>query len=218
MGAKVRYKPIIVKFAPDVRHKSMKGETDYFTILPEDKVPERGKILISEPFLADTFFNRTIVYLVGHSEEGSIGFILNKPLEIKLNEAVDGFDRCGDYLYMGGPVMPDTLHFIHSCGDNIPDSVWVDDNIYWGGDIDVVRELIANGELDGGRIRFFLGYSGWDSGQLERELEEDSWVVVKVNPEIILDNSIEDPWKTVLRGFNKKYRVWADFPKSPELN
>ena len=113
----------------------MKEEMDYFTILPEDKVPEKGKILISEPFLADTFFNRTIIYLVGHSDEGSVGFILNKRLEIKLNAAVEGFEKCDDFLNMGGPVLPDTLHFIHNQGDNIPNSVWVDDNIYWGGAI-----------------------------------------------------------------------------------
>ncbi len=191
---------------------------DYFTILPEDKVPERGKILISEPFLSDTFFNRTIIYLVGHSPEGSVGFILNKRLGIKLNEAVEGFDKCDDFLNMGGPVLPDTLHFIHNHGDTIPNSVSVGDNIYWGGDMDTVKELMAKGEIDNRGIRFFLGYSGWGTGQLERELVEDSWVAAKVNPDIILDNRLEDPWKTVLRGFNKKYRVWADFPQSPELN
>ncbi len=56
----------------------MKQELDLFTILPEDKIPEKGKILISEPFLPDTFFNRTIVYLADHNAEGSVGFILNK--------------------------------------------------------------------------------------------------------------------------------------------
>jgi putative transcriptional regulator len=111
----------------------MKPEVDLFTILPEDKIPEKGKILISEPFLPDTFFNRTIVYLADHNSEGSVGFILNKKLDIRVCDAVSGFDRCKEYLSMGGPVSPDTLHYLHNQGERIPNSVSVNDNIYWGG-------------------------------------------------------------------------------------
>jgi len=196
----------------------MKGEHDFFTILPEDKVPGKGKILISEPFLADTFFNRTIIYLAGHSKEGSVGFILNKRLEIKVCDAVSGFEQCTEFLTMGGPVSPDTLHYLHNHGKLIPNSVLVDENVYWGGNVDTVRELIANGKIGCSSIRFFLGYSGWSAGQLEKELNENSWVVAKVNPDIVLNNNLDDAWKTVLRGFNKKYRIWADMPDSPELN
>jgi len=165
----------------------METELDLFTILPEDKIPEKGKILISEPFLPDTFFNRTIVYLADHTSEGSVGFILNKKLEIKVCDAVSGFDKWREYLCMGGPVAPDTLHYLHILGDIIPKSVWVSENIFWGGDIDVIRKMIRNGKITESQIRFFLGYSGWSEGQLERELMENSWVIAKVKPDIILD-------------------------------
>jgi len=196
----------------------MQPELDLFAILPEDKIPEKGKILISEPFLPDTFFNRSIVYLTDHTPQGSIGFILNKKLDIKVSSAIEGFEGWNEYLNMGGPVAPDTLHYLHNMGDLIPKSVLVDGNTYWGGDIDSIRELIKTGKIKQSQIRFFLGYSGWSAGQLESELKEDSWVIAKVKSDIILNNSSDDTWKRVLRSFKNKYRMWADFPDSPEMN
>jgi putative transcriptional regulator len=196
----------------------MQPELDLFTILPEDKIPEKGKILIAEPFLPDTFFNRSIVFLTDHSDEGSVGFILNKKLELKVNEAIEGLDDWDEQLNMGGPVAPDTLHYLHTLGDKVPKSVHVCENIYWGGDIETIRTLIAFHKVEQSQIRFFLGYSGWSAGQLEKELKEDSWVIVKIRPDIIMDNSGSDTWKKVLKSLNNKYRIWADFPESPEMN
>ena len=196
----------------------MQPELDFFTILPEDKIPEKGKILISEPFLPDTFFNRSIVFLTDHSEEGSVGFILNKKLELKVNEAIEGMDDWDEPLNMGGPVAPDTLHYLHTLGNKVPKSIHVCENIYWGGDIDTIRTLISFHKVDMSQIRFFLGYSGWSAGQLEKELKEDSWVIAKIRPDIIMDNSGIDTWKKVLKSLNNKYRIWADFPESPEMN
>jgi putative transcriptional regulator len=196
----------------------METELDFFAILPEDKIPEKGKILISEPFLPDTFFNRSIVYLTDHTEQGSVGFILNKKLDLQVSAAIDGFENWNENLSMGGPVAPDTLHYLHNLGDLIPRSVHVEGSIFWGGDIDVIRELIKNKKIDQSQIRFFLGYSGWSAGQLERELKENSWVIAKVNSNIVLNNKGDDIWKKVLRSFKNKYRMWADFPDSPEMN
>jgi putative transcriptional regulator len=119
---------------------------------------------------------------------------------------------------MGGPVAPDTLHYLHNLGEKIPKSVWVDENIWWGGDIDFIRALIKKGRLDNSQIRFFLGYSGWSAGQLERELKENSWVIAKVKTDIVLNNQVNNTWKRVLRGLKNKYRMWADFPESPDMN
>jgi putative transcriptional regulator len=196
----------------------MQQEFDMFAILPEDKIPEKGKILISEPFLPDTFFNRSIVYLTDHTSKGSVGFVLNKKLDLTIGSAIEGFSDWDESLNMGGPVAPDTLHYLHNQGDLIPDSVHVSENIYWGGDIDSIRELIRKGKLKQPQIRFFLGYSGWSAGQLERELKENSWVIAKVKPEIIMNNRGDDTWKKVLRSLKNKYRIWADFPDSPEMN
>ncbi|MFZ0283059.1 MAG: YqgE/AlgH family protein [Bacteroidales bacterium] len=196
----------------------MKPEIDLFAILPEDKIPDKGKILISEPFLPDTFFNRSIVYLTDHEPKGSVGFILNKKLDIKISDAVEGFEGWNETLNMGGPVAPDTLHYLHSLGAAVPKSVQVEGNIYWGGDIDVIRNMIRSGSVSPSQIRFFLGYSGWSAGQLEREIKENSWVIAKVRSEIIMSSRGIDSWKRLLRSFKNKYRMWADFPESPEMN
>jgi len=196
----------------------MQPELDLFAILPEDKIPGKGKILISEPFLPDTFFNRSIVYLTDHSSQGSVGFILNKKLDLQVSAAIEGFEGWDENLSLGGPVAPDTLHYLHNLGDLIPKSVLVEGNILWGGNIDSIRELIKTGKINKSQIRFFLGYSGWSAGQLERELKENSWVIAKVNSNIVLNNGGDDIWKKVLRGFKNKYKMWADFPDSPEMN
>jgi putative transcriptional regulator len=196
----------------------MKPELDLFAILPEDKIPEKGKILISEPFLPDTFFNRSVVYLTDHNPKGSVGFILNKKLDIKISDAVSGFEGWDENLNMGGPVAPDTLHYLHNLGPIVPKSVHVGGSIYWGGDIDKIRELIRSGSVKPSQIRFFLGYSGWSAGQLERELKENSWVIAKVRSDMIMNSREVDSWKRFLKSLNNKYRVWADFPDSPEMN
>jgi putative transcriptional regulator len=196
----------------------MQPELDLFAILPEDKIPEKGKILISEPFLPDTFFNRSIVYLTDHTPKGSVGFILNKKIDLKVSSAITGFEGWDEDLNMGGPVAPDTLHYLHNMGDIIPKSVRVEDNVFWGGDIESIRELIKIGKIKKSQIRFFLGYSGWSAGQLERELKENSWVIAKVKSDIIMNNRGEDTWKRVLRSLKNKYKMWADFPDSPEMN
>ena len=196
----------------------MESEIDLFAIMPEDKIPEKGKILISEPFLPDTFFNRSIVYLTDHTLQGSVGFILNKKLDLKLSSAIAGFDGWDENINMGGPVAPDTLHYLHSLGELIPDSILIEDNIWWGGDIDAIRDLISAGKITPSQIRFFLGYSGWSAGQLERELREDSWIIARVKADIVMNNRGDNTWKRVLRSFKNKYRIWADFPDSPDMN
>lgn len=196
----------------------MHSEVDLFAILPEDKIPEKGKILISEPFLPDTFFNRSIVYLTEHTDKGSVGFILNKKLDLKICDAIEGFEDWEETLNMGGPVAPDTLHYLHNLGKIIPKSIQIDKNIFWGGEIDVIRELIKMGKISDSQIRFFLGYSGWSAGQLERELKDNSWVIATVKSDMIMNNSSDDTWKKVLRSLKNKYRVWADFPDSPDMN
>lgn len=191
---------------------------DLFAILPEDKIPAKGKILISEPFLPDTFFNRSIVYLTDHTPEGSVGFILNKKIDLKISSAIMGFEGWDEELNMGGPVAPDTIHYLHNLGFIIPKSIQIEENVFWGGDIDSIRGLIKTGQVKKNQIRFFLGYSGWSAGQLERELKENSWVIAKVHSDMVMNNRGEDTWKRVLRSLKNKYRRWADFPDSPEMN
>lgn len=180
--------------------------------------PKKGRILISEPFLMDNYFKRSIVLLTEHNEEGTIGFVLNKPIEVNVHEIIENFPEFDFTLSLGGPVNTNSLHFIHTLGDIIPNSVKVLRNIYWGGDFDVIEKLIKSGNINSEQIRFFLGYSGWHPEQLDNEISEEAWIVSELSPEEIMAPMNKLFWKRKLRGMGKKYEMWSNFPENPQMN
>ncbi|MGB8703645.1 MAG: YqgE/AlgH family protein, partial [Gillisia sp.] len=124
--------------------------------------PAKGLLLVAEPsIIGDVSFNRSVVLLAEHSENGSIGFILNKVLDFKLKDLIPELNKSFK-IYNGGPVEQDNLYFIHKVPDLIPSSIEIADGIYWGGNFEAVKELIQKDLIDEKQIRFFLGYSGWD--------------------------------------------------------
>lgn len=181
-------------------------------------LPQKGRILISEPFLLDNYFKRSIVLITEHSEEGTVGFVLNKPVNMKVNEIMTDFPTVNAFVSLGGPVQTNTLHYIHTLGDIIPGSIKVIENIYWGGDFDVIRRLLESGSLNNENIRFFLGYSGWQSNQLEDELSNNAWVVADIAPEEIMTPMNKFFWNKALNKLGKKFQMWANFPENPQMN
>lgn len=181
--------------------------------------PAKGRILIAEPFLPGSYFNRAIVFLVAHSEKGAVGFILNKKIEYPINEVLGDFPNFDAEVYIGGPVSTDTIYFIHSLGDLIPGSIHVKDNMYWGGDFEELKEKIKEGAVKPDQIRFFLGYSGWDEGQLEEELKENSWLVSEIEEaNVMVKRTPESMWVEAVRDMGGKYILWENFPENPSLN
>src|SRR5215213_8371714 len=146
---------------------------------------EPGILLIADPFLKDPNFMRTVVFLCEHQEEGSFGFVLNRSYDYTLNELVSGLEDLKIPLFYGGPVQIDTIHFLHQYPDEIPGGLEVMKGIYWGGDFDKVVDMIRNESIDTTKIRFYIGYSGWTSGQLDNELTEKSWLTVKATRKIV---------------------------------
>ena len=186
---------------------------------PDDnQEPQKGKALVSEPFLLDNYFKRSIVLITEHNDEGTIGFVLNKPVDVQINEVVEDFPAIDADVALGGPVSTNTLHYLHTLGDIIPNSIPVLGNVYWGGDFDVVERLITSGNINRGQIRFFLGYSGWSPNQLEDELLENAWLVSDITPEEIMMPLNKHFWTKKLRGMGKKYEMWSNFPENPEMN
>jgi putative transcriptional regulator len=181
-------------------------------------LPQKGRILISEPFLMDNYFKRSIVLITEYSEEGTVGFVLNKPLNMKANEVMTDFPSIDASVSIGGPVQTNTLHYVHTLGDIIPGSVKVLENIYWGGEFKVIKKLLDTGTLNNDNIRFFLGYSGWQSNQLEDELNENAWVVAEIKPEEIMSPMNKLYWNQTLNRMGKKYQMWANFPENPHMN
>jgi putative transcriptional regulator len=180
--------------------------------------PEKGRLLISEPFLPDPNFERTVVLLCEHNEDGSFGFVLNKPAEVSVSEVMDELQHFDHPIFVGGPVQQDTLHFIHR-DPRITDGATVTDGIFWGGSFEQVLSMADVYQLEASKIKFFLGYSGWGPGQLERELSEDSWIVCDfVSPELLFETDPAQMWKKALDDMGGRFSVYSNYPVDPRLN
>ena len=190
---------------------------DFLNIDHENLAPKQGRILISEPLLSDTYFKRSVILITEYSEKGAVGFVLNKPVDIPINEILSDFPNFKANVYVGGPVAKDTIHFLHTLGELVPNSVHVLDNIYWGGDFDSLKELINEGIVEPSHVRFFLGYSGWSPDQLEGEIENNAWLVTRVESSKIMSGD-KDIWKKTLDELGKKYKIWSNFPENPAMN
>jgi putative transcriptional regulator len=175
-------------------------------------------LLIADPFLKDPNFMRTVVFLCEHQEEGSFGFVLNRSYDYTLNELVSGLEDLKIPVFYGGPVQIDTIHFLHQYPDLIPGGYEITDGIYWGGDFETAINLIRNKEIDLHRIRFYIGYSGWGSGQLSDELKEKTWLTVQANRKIIFHKEADEIWKDSLRLLGGEYEMMINFPIDPQLN
>ena len=157
----------------------MNIDSDIFKIQSNNVLPSRGKILISEPFLRDATFGRSVVLLIDHTEEGSMGLIINKQLPIFVNDIIKEFKYIEDIpLYKGGPIATDTLFYLHTLAD-ISGAIPISKGLFLNGDFEEIKRYILQGNQIDRYIRFFLGYSGWESEQLSTELRENTWLVSK---------------------------------------
>ena len=180
--------------------------------------PAKGKILISEPFLLDDLFRRAVILLAEHNDEGSFGLILNKPVDMLLSDVLQDFPVFNSRVFHGGPVNTDSLYFIHTLGDTIENSMKISEGLYWGGDIEVVKELITIGKVNQKEIKFFVGYSGWVSKQLESELERNSWLVANIKAKQVMESAPDKLWNDSVKKLGKDFAYWTNFPEDPSMN
>jgi len=197
---------------------SMKNNLDIFKIQTNNVSPQKGRILIAEPFLPGNYFNRSVILLVAFSDKGAVGFILNKKVELAIHDILPGFPEFNADVYLGGPVATDSIYFIHKLGKKLPGSIHVLGNLFWGGDFDILKQQISAGIIQTSDIRFYVGYSGWDSGQLEREIKEDSWLVTDVDEETVMRDLHQESWAEFVKKAGNRYTVWENFPENPAMN
>lgn len=158
-----------------------------------------GIALLAEPFLRDPNFKRSAVALVDHHEEGSVGFVLSRALEWRVSEVIDGFPEFDQFVSYGGPVQRDTLHFVHTLGDVLSDSIHVVDDLYWGGDFAQLTDMIGGGVATPQTVRFFLGYSGWGVDQLQEEYAEGTWVLAPLESSLVFATPPDRAWQRAMR-------------------
>jgi putative transcriptional regulator len=180
---------------------------------------KKGYLLVAEPsIIGDLSFNRSVILLADHNEDGSVGFIMNKPLKYTINNLIPEINASFK-IFNGGPVEQDNLYFIHNIPELIPNSVEISNGIYWGGDFESTKELINKGEIKKENIRFFLGYTGWDEHQLEKEMESNSWIITRNSYENkIIAKSTTHFWKEQILELGGEYLIWSNAPENPYLN
>ncbi|WP_412985744.1 YqgE/AlgH family protein [Pontimicrobium sp. IMCC45349] len=181
--------------------------------------PKKGNLLIAEPsIIGDLSFNRSIILLADHNKEGSIGFILNKPLDYTLQDLVPEIEA-NFRVYNGGPVEQDNLYFIHKIPELIPNSIEISEGIFWGGDFASVTHLINEGKLNETDIRFFLGYSGWETNQLINELLGNTWILTEnIYKKEIIEKKETSFWKEKMLELGGEYSIWSNAPEDPTYN
>lgn len=142
--------------------------------------PVSGSVLVSEPFLSETFFNHSVLSLIDYiPDEGATGVVLNNRTDLALANVIDGVDPARNIkVYCGGPLGQDRLFFIHTLGDTVIGGArCYAPGLYIGGDFASMLGYINAGYPVDGYVRFFIGYGSWECGQLEREISEGSWAI-----------------------------------------
>ena len=184
----------------------MNIDSDIFKIQSNNVLPSRGKILISEPFLRDVTFGRSVILLIDHTEEGSMGLVINKQLPLLLNDIIMEFKYIDEIpLYKGGPIATDTLFYLHTLAD-IPGAISICKGLYLNGDFEEIKRYI----LQGNKIS--------ESEQLSNEIRENTWLVSEEKKSYLMKSDTKDMWRKALEKLGSKYETWSRFPQVPTLN
>ncbi len=186
--------------------------------MPEHLKASKGNLLIAEPFLGDPNFERGAVLLCEYDDQGAFGFVVNQKTGLNIDDVLEETIYQEIPLFVGGPVEKNVLHFIHCRPDLVNGGSLISDNIYWGGEFREVVNLLNIHKLTQEDIRFFIGYSGWTAGQLERELEQKSWIISRTTADFLFSTPSEKFWREALRLMGGNYRSIANYPTDPRLN
>lgn len=193
-----------------------------FNINIESDKPYHASLLVAEPFLKEDYFRRAVICLVDYDGEssGSMGVVMNRPTAYKLQELLETIKvERPVTVYCGGPVSTDRLFFIHTLGDIIPGGMKIRDGLWLGGDFTAMEDYVNSGYPIEGKIKFFIGYSGWSRGQLEEEIKAHTWAVAPIisNQQLMMESE-DTMWHTVVRQLGEEYRGWRYHPIDPHVN
>lgn len=185
--------------------------------LMDARLLQSGKLLIAQPFMQDSHFARSVVFLCEYGEEGTLGFVLNQPTSVNIGDLLPEMYYPSLNVNHGGPVQLDTLHMLHRIPGSIG-GIEINNGVYWGGSFDALQVQGTDGAIDASDIRLFVGYAGWSPGQLESEIKEGSWLIADVTQQVVFDTAPENVWKAAVMSLGKEYRHLVNMPVNPGLN
>ena len=179
---------------------------------------KKGCLLISEPLLNDPVFFKSVILITHHTNNESIGLVLNQSTKVQLNQIINDIPLNDFPVYIGGPVERNSIQFIHTLGSIVPNSQKITKGLYWGGVFEEIVQLMVKNKISKNQIRFFAGYSGWGSDQLKNEIKDNSWITHNVDVEICMKYSNEKLWSDLIKTKSKKHALWVNIPKDPSMN
>ncbi len=178
-----------------------------------------GCILLAEPFLWDNNFKRAAIFVTEFDKKGSVGFVLNKPIDMNITQLIKDFPEFEAEVSFGGPVQTDTIHYVHSIGHLLDDSIPITEGVWWGGDFTKLKALIRSGVVKSEDIRFFVGYTGWSGGQLEEEIEIGSWVVADMDLNYIFNpRENKKLWQEIMEHKGDNFAIIGQMPDAANWN
>jgi putative transcriptional regulator len=178
-----------------------------------------GCVLLSDPFTQDPYFSRSAILLCRHNKKETFGFVLTNYIEIDLHKLDENMPEIITKISFGGPVEKDNLFYIHTFGKEIEGAEKIMDTLYFGGDYEMLFELIKAEPKRINEVRFFIGYAGWDFDQLNNEMKDHSWIAVtNISEKEILSTSSDHFWKDCMTKQGSKFEMISNFPLNPNEN
>jgi|APGre2960657444_1045066.scaffolds.fasta_scaffold32733_2 putative transcriptional regulator len=178
-----------------------------------------GCVLLSDPFTQDPYFSRSAILLCRHNKKETFGFVLTNYIEIDLHKLDENMPEIITKISFGGPVEKDNLFYIHTFGKEIEGAEKIMDTLYFGGDYEMLFELIKAEPKRINEVRFFIGYAGWDFEQLNNEMKDHSWIAVtNISEKEILSTSSDHFWKDCMTKQGSKFEMISNFPLNPNEN
>ncbi len=178
----------------------------------------KGQLLLDNGRLGGSFFHRTVLLICQHDAEGAFGLVLNRPAGQTLGEALplNLPERLKDHdLFVGGPVQPQAMSYLHS------DSFLPDWNVIQDLKLDhSIDTLVELGEsfTPTQQVKVFAGYAGWSAGQLDEEMERDTWLTHPASIDLVFHNAPEELWPLILKKKGWKYRLISQSPEDLSAN
>jgi putative transcriptional regulator len=178
----------------------------------------KGQLLLDSGQLQGSFFQRTVVLICQHNADGAFGLVLNRATKNKVGEMIvadlpDTLKECP--LYLGGPVQPTALSFLHS-DSFIPDANVIP-NLTLDHSLDTLTD-IGESFSSTNKIKLFAGYAGWSPGQLEDEIKRKAWLTHPASLELVFDTNPEQLWQSILSQKGWKYKLLGQMPEDLSLN